>query len=175
MQAHSDISTLVQIATWFIGALQVLGIFIFGFLFSRIKDASAAAKHGDDDVRRDMQQRFTSFEATVREQRVRLDDTRDTMLTKTEWRDDLRELRETISASSLSATEARQELFEKVSGMRESAVRVEGRSEQLTVQMANMVETQAELTTSVERLTRELDRIYPLGDLGLLAQTALKR
>lgn len=140
------------------GLLQGILLFGFGFLFSRIKDAETKAEKGDLAVLNSVEKALQQFEKTVREQRERLDEARETMLTKAEWREDLKELRSTLDRASQTAEASRSQVMDRMADMAIAAERVKSQAEAVATQIQNFVETQAELTTAVSELKIEVQR-----------------
>lgn len=145
------------------GLLQGILVFSFGFLFSRIKDAETKAEKGDAAVLSSVEKAFKQFESTVSEQRDRLNSARESMLTKSEWREDLKELRIAMERSANTSESSRALVLERMSSMAIAAARVEAQAEAVTVQIQSFVETQAELTTAVTELKGEVRRHVPMG------------
>lgn len=151
-------SMLVQTGLGLMGLLQGILLFGFGFLFSRIKDAETKAEKGDLAVLNSVEKALQQFEKTVREQRERLDEARETMLTKAEWREDLKELRSTLDRASQTAEASRSQVMDRMADMAIAAERVKSQAEAVATQIQNFVETQAELTTAVSELKIEVQR-----------------
>jgi predicted nucleic acid-binding Zn-ribbon protein len=164
MEGH-DLSIAVQIALWFLGALQAISIAAFTFLFGRIRDAERKAEAGDVAVINSLQKSLSQFETSIREQRDRLNEAREAMLTKDVWREDLREIFRKMDMNAASATESRNQVMERMSSMQVAAAKVESQADAVSVQLGNFVEAQAELTTSVVELRSELKRHYPIVPL----------
>jgi len=153
---------IVQIALGVMGILNAILLFAFGHLLSRIKDTEQHADRGDAGVMTSVQSMFKQFEETIREQRKRIDDAREQMLTKDVFREDVALIFERMEKQSHAAQASRDVMLDRMGQMQIAAARAEAEAAGVHRQLMNFVETQAELTTAVTELKAEVKKHYPV-------------